>query len=183
MRKITLLVIVLSILSFVAIGCQKQQIQTETEATEQEQEVTQEVPETEPEVTIEEEVETTDIADRSETKEMEVELITDVYFDFDSYTIKEEYKSELMAVANSLLDTNRSILIEGHCDDRGTNEYNLALGDRRANAAKNFLKASGVPANRLETISFGEDKPVCGEANESCWSRNRRAHIVFEGSR
>ena len=66
------------------------------------------------------------------------------------------------------------VLIEGHCDDRGSNEYNLALGDRRANSAKDYLVKSGVDESRMTTISYGEEQPVCLQQDESCWWRNRR---------
>jgi peptidoglycan-associated lipoprotein len=71
------------------------------------------------------------------------------------------------------------ILIEGHCDERGTNEYNLALGERRANAAKDYLASLGVDAARVKTVSYGKERPVCTEATESCWAKNRRAHLVI----
>jgi peptidoglycan-associated lipoprotein len=71
-------------------------------------------------------------------------------------------------------------VIEGHCDDRGTREYNLALGERRATAAKNYLIALGIDANRMQTISYGKERPVCTESTESCWALNRRAVIVLQ---
>ncbi|MBI5893854.1 MAG: peptidoglycan-associated lipoprotein Pal [Deltaproteobacteria bacterium] len=71
------------------------------------------------------------------------------------------------------------IKIEGHCDERGSDEYNLALGDRRANSAKKYLANLGIDSNRISTISYGEEKPACKEANESCWSKNRRAEFVI----
>ena len=71
-------------------------------------------------------------------------------------------------------------MIEGHCDERGTAEYNLALGDRRASAVMQYLLSLGIPSNRMETISYGKEKPVCTESNERCWSKNRRAHFVFK---
>jgi peptidoglycan-associated lipoprotein len=70
------------------------------------------------------------------------------------------------------------VLVEGHADSRGTNEYNLALGERRARAAKNFLIARGVAVNRVEIISYGEERPVCQEATEQCWARNRRGMFL-----
>ena len=70
------------------------------------------------------------------------------------------------------------LLVEGHCDERGTNEYNVALGDRRAKAAMNYLVAQGVRANRITVISYGEERPLCTEHNEACWSQNRRAHFL-----
>ena len=69
------------------------------------------------------------------------------------------------------------VLVEGHADDRGSNEYNLALGDRRANSAKNYLVKSGVAAIRITTISYGEEQPLCMQHSESCWYRNRRGHF------
>ena len=72
------------------------------------------------------------------------------------------------------------MLIEGHCDERGTNEYNLALGERRAKAAMNYLVSQGVQANRITIISYGKERPVCNEQNESCWSKNRRAHFLVK---
>jgi len=74
-----------------------------------------------------------------------------------------------------------TIMIEGHTDDRGTNEDNLALGDRRAKAVKDFIVSLGVQSSRVETISYGEERPACNEETEECWARNRRAHfLVFE---
>jgi len=70
------------------------------------------------------------------------------------------------------------ILVEGHTDERGTNEYNLALGDRRANAVKDYLVSLGVSSSRIETISYGEEKPLCMGSDEECWQKNRRAHFV-----
>jgi peptidoglycan-associated lipoprotein len=73
---------------------------------------------------------------------------------------------------------NAAVTIEGHCDERGTNEYNLALGDRRADSAKSYLVDLGIAASRLTTVSYGEERPVCSQQNEECWSKNRRAHFV-----
>ena len=69
--------------------------------------------------------------------------------------------------------------IEGHCDERGTNEYNLALGDRRAESAKSFLEDMGIEAYRISTVSYGEERPLCTESNEECWSKNRRDQFVI----
>ena len=103
----------------------------------------------------------------------------DVFFDFD--------KSDIRPDAARTLDTNLDwiksnptalILIEGHCDERGTNAYNLALGDRRAKATRDYLMARGVTSERITVISYGEERPVCIERNESCWAKNRRAHFL-----
>jgi peptidoglycan-associated lipoprotein len=102
----------------------------------------------------------------------------DIYFDFDMYNIKDDAKPTLRELADWLSQNNAKVIVEGHCDERGTNEYNLGLGDRRANSTKQYLVASGVSTNKVETISYGEEKPQCTEKTSSCWSKNRRAHFV-----
>lgn len=101
-----------------------------------------------------------------------------IYFAFDSSELFPESRQILTEKAG-LLKANPSIkvVIEGHCDERGTNEYNMALGERRARAAKDFLVKLGVEASRLQTISYGEERPTCTESNEACWSKNRRAEF------
>jgi len=106
----------------------------------------------------------------------------DIFFDFDSYRIREDAKVVLMKLSEWLVSNEgNKVLVEGHCDERGTNEYNLALGDRRATAVKSFLISGGVSPKKIETISYGEEKPLCMEAAEACWGQNRRAHFVTEG--
>lgn len=107
-------------------------------------------------------------------------MFQDVFFDFDKYDVKESYKAEMQSVAAWMTKNGSATLsVEGHCDGRGTNEYNLALGDRRAKAVKDLLISLGVPSSRIETISYGEEKPVCTEQSEECWAKNRRAHFVI----
>jgi peptidoglycan-associated lipoprotein len=102
-----------------------------------------------------------------------------VFFDTDSHTIDARARSVLDAQAGWLLrNPTVSVSIEGHADERGTREYNLALGDRRANAAKNYLAARGVPASRMTTVSWGKERPVAEGSNESAWAQNRRAVTV-----
>ena len=102
--------------------------------------------------------------------------MADIYFDFDKSDLRPESQAQLAKNADWLkANPTYKATIEGHCDERGTNEYNLALGERRANAAKDYLVSLGVDASRLETISYGEEHPVCTESTESCWQRNRRA--------
>ncbi|MCX8011657.1 MAG: peptidoglycan-associated lipoprotein Pal [Desulfobacterota bacterium] len=98
-----------------------------------------------------------------------------IYFDFDKYNLKPEAKTNLDKTA-AWLSKNPTvkIRIEGNCDERGTNEYNMALGERRANSAKDYLVKLGIASDRLETASWGEEKPICTEHNEACWSQNRR---------
>ncbi|HVO27936.1 MAG TPA: peptidoglycan-associated lipoprotein Pal [Candidatus Margulisiibacteriota bacterium] len=105
--------------------------------------------------------------------------LKDVHFAFDSYDLDEESRGVLRDNGNWLKDhSTAKAEIEGHCDERGTVEYNLALGAKRARAAKDYLVALGVEAGRLTTISYGEELPLCHEHDESCWQRNRRAHFV-----
>ncbi len=104
----------------------------------------------------------------------------DIYFDFDRYDLSADARTILRANADWLKNNSTArVEIEGHCDDRGTNEYNLALGAKRAQAAREYLATLGVAAGRLSTISYGEEIPVCKEATESCWSQNRRARFVI----
>jgi peptidoglycan-associated lipoprotein len=104
----------------------------------------------------------------------------DILFDFDKYNVKGTYKNELESIAAWMTQNPAAKLsIEGNTDERGTNEYNLALGDRRAKAVGDYLASLGVPSSRIETLSYGEEKPLCKEHNESCWSKNRRAHFVI----
>jgi peptidoglycan-associated lipoprotein len=106
--------------------------------------------------------------------------IKDAFFDYDKYDIRSDAQQALTADANFLnAHPNIRFTIEGHCDERGSTEYNLGLGDNRANAAKQFLVQQGVAADRIRTISYGKEKPFCTEHNEQCWQENRRAHFVF----
>src|SRR5499433_550143 len=100
--------------------------------------------------------------------------LKDVFFDFDKYDIRPGDARILDANATWLKSNDNLVLIEGHCDERGTNEYNLALGERRAKSAMNYLVAQGVQANRITIISYGKERPVCTEHTEACWARNRR---------
>lgn len=98
-----------------------------------------------------------------------------IHFDFDKYVLTPQAMMILDEKAAYLREhPDDRVLIEGHCDDRGSNEYNLALGDRRANSAKSYLIRSGVAESRLTTISYGEEQPLCMQHTESCWARNRR---------
>ena len=106
----------------------------------------------------------------------------DVYFDYDSYDITQQYQRVLQADAQFLQQhSNITFTIEGHCDERGSTEYNLALGDNRANSTKQALVSLGIPANRIRTISYGKEKPFCTESTEACWAQNRRGHFVYQG--
>jgi len=111
-----------------------------------------------------------------------IDALKDIHFDFD--------KSDVRPGDATILDANAAwvkdnpdylILVEGHCDERGTNEYNLALGERRAKATISYLVSQGVQADRITLISYGKERPLCPEKNEQCWSKNRRAHFLAKG--
>ncbi|MGB8769108.1 MAG: peptidoglycan-associated lipoprotein Pal [Candidatus Korobacteraceae bacterium] len=109
------------------------------------------------------------------------ENMKDVFYDYDSYDISRQYQQVLQGDARFLQQhPNMKFIIEGHCDERGSTEYNLALGDNRANAAKQALEQLGIASDRMRTISYGKEKPFCTESNESCWQQNRRAHFVYQ---
>ena len=108
--------------------------------------------------------------------------VVDAYFDYDKSEIREDARAALTKDADALKAIfasfpDSSISIEGHCDERGSAEYNLALGDRRATATKEFLVQLGVPGDKLKTISYGKERPQCTDHDESCWQKNRRAHF------
>ena len=104
----------------------------------------------------------------------------DIYFDFDRNEIRSDAKPTLKDISSlHMKDKSLKVLIEGHCDERGTSEYNLALGDRRAKAARDYLTALGISSNRIEMLSYGKEKPICSEKTEECWQMNRRAHFVI----
>ena len=131
-----------------------------------------------------------EVAKVEERELRETEMITrpieapaglgDIFFDFDKNLIRPDARRLLDKNASWLKENPKMrIIIEGHADERGTNEYNLALGERRAMAAKRYLVALGIDSSRIRTISYGEEKPFCGESNEPCWQQNRRAHFLL----
>jgi peptidoglycan-associated lipoprotein len=110
-----------------------------------------------------------------------VSRLADIHFDYDAYTVRPE--------DTPILDENAAwiranpaglVLIEGHADERGTSDYNLSLGDLRAAAARNYLIAHGIPAERMVAISYGKERPVCSEHSEACWAQNRRARFLVK---
>jgi peptidoglycan-associated lipoprotein len=110
--------------------------------------------------------------------------LKEIYFDFDRYDLRADARETLKANAAWLKSNPAArVEIEGHADERGTNEYNLALGAKRAQSAKDYLVTLGVSAERLSTISYGEELPVCREQNEGCWQKNRRAKFVVTTGR
>ena len=109
--------------------------------------------------------------------------VQDIYFDYDKSEVREDGRATLQKDADAikaiLADFPSAVItLEGHCDERGSAEYNLGLGDRRATSAKEFLSQVGLPADRLKTISYGKERPGCTESNEACWAKNRRVHFA-----
>ncbi len=116
------------------------------------------------------------------SSELLAQQVHDIHFDYDKSDIRGEDQSILQANANALKsifsgDPNFVVTIEGHCDERGSAEYNIGLGDRRASATKDALVALGVPGDKLKTVSYGKERPLCTDATEECYARNRRAHF------
>ncbi len=106
----------------------------------------------------------------------------DIYFDYDRFSIRKDAMSVLQENAQTLASgfLNNKIVIEGHCDQRGTESYNMVLGERRANAVREFLLDLGVPSEKLQVVSYGKEKPFCTDQNEACWQENRRGHFVVQ---
>ena len=119
------------------------------------------------------------VASTSTLDQLFLEEVGDAYFDYDSAEIRDDAKSALRKDADFFKKyPTMRITIEGHCDERGSTEYNLALGDRRASAVKSYLVGLGIPGDRLNTVSYGKEKPFCMEADEACYTKNRRGHLV-----
>ena len=114
-------------------------------------------------------------------EELFAENVKDIYFDYDKGDIRSDQQGALGGDISFLKQhPNVRFTVEGHCDERGSTEYNLALGDTRANAVKNALVQGGVSASNIKTISYGKEKPFCTEHAESCWQENRRGHFVYQ---
>ncbi|MGE5488055.1 MAG: peptidoglycan-associated lipoprotein Pal, partial [bacterium] len=121
-------------------------------------------------------------APKPSLSELLASQVQDVYFDYDKSDVREDARTTLTRNADALRRIfadmpDAVVVLEGHCDERGSAEYNLGLGDRRASSARDFLVSLGVPSDRLKTISYGKERPQCTESNESCWQLNRRVHF------
>ena len=133
----------------------------------------------EPEIRVEEEpvVPVTPVQPSSLPVELPAE-VSDVYFDFDRYAIRADAQSTLQRLAGLLTsELTPELVIEGHCDERGTSAYNLVLGERRAQAAKRYLEDHGMTASQVRVTSYGKERPFCTEHSEACWQSNRRVHF------
>jgi peptidoglycan-associated lipoprotein len=116
-------------------------------------------------------------------EELFTKEVQDAFFDYDKASIRDDARSALSKTAEFLGSYPRiAIVIEGHCDERGSTEYNVALGDQRSDAAKDFLVSQGVAVDRIQTVSYGKERPFCTQTNESCWQKNRRAHFKMAGT-
>jgi peptidoglycan-associated lipoprotein len=182
--------LILVVLTLAAFGCRTKTRQTTPETVPQ-------ISDTAPDVTPETPVEQPDFvpsepsvsaddlpADIEELNRRAAERgwIRDAFFGYDEATLSPDAQDALSTSATWLrANPQYNLLIEGHCDERGTEQYNLALGDRRANAARDYLVTLGVAASRMRTVSYGEERPFATGARESAWSQNRRAHLVITG--
>jgi peptidoglycan-associated lipoprotein len=113
--------------------------------------------------------------------ELFTKQVKDVFFDYDKYAVRESEQANAAAAAKFLQEhPGTSIVIEGHCDERGSEEYNLALGDNRAGSTRDYLLSQGISKDRVKTTSYGKEKPFCTDDNDNCWQQNRRAHFVLQ---
>jgi len=123
-----------------------------------------------------------DAATKARIQEL-LDRIQDAYFDYNQHSIRADAQAALQKDAQTLAEIIRQypeykLTVQGYCDERGSEEYNLALGDARAKQAKEYLATMGLPGDQLRTISYGKDRPVCNDHDEACWQKNRRAHIT-----
>jgi peptidoglycan-associated lipoprotein len=118
-------------------------------------------------------------AENKSLSELFEQNVKDAYFDFNKSDVRADARDNLAKTAEFLRSYPQiRVTIEGHCDERGSTEYNIGLGERRAQAAKNYLISLGISATRMDTVSWGKERPFCTEHDESCWQQNRRAHFV-----
>ncbi len=175
MKRILIFVLMLGIAGVIVFsGCSSKTTKTQPVATQAPLQPPVEKKTVEPEST----------AVKPETKPEQKKPyeFSNIYFDYDKSDIKPDMRKILADHARALKDNpNIKLVIEGHCDERGTIEYNLALGERRANAVKNYLENYGIDANRLSTISYGKERPLDPGHNEAAWAKNRRAQFEVMG--
>jgi len=173
-------------LGFIFAGCAKKTV-TAPEKQETVQKETAPKAETEQPMKTEEaskaapkKVETMPV--KEEPINVKTSMFGNILFAFDQYNIREDAKPTLKDVADWMMkNKDAKMTLEGHADDRGTNEYNLALGEKRAKSARDYLVSSGVSKTRLEMVSYGEEKPLCTEQTEECWQKNRRVQFTSTG--
>lgn len=185
MKKFSIIIAIVALLT--SVGCAQRtivqdtatkKVSTETEGMDEVQPISDEISSTD--IARSDSERLTQIASQYKTSSEGVPEFGDIFFDYDRYNIGSEYRSILDDLSIWLINNNAILLVEGHCDERGTREYNLALGDRRSLSIKDYLLASGVPDLKIESVSYGEERPTCRQQKESCWSQNRRGHFIIE---
>jgi peptidoglycan-associated lipoprotein len=181
-RSLMVVIAVSLVIAFGIVSCQKRVITQPDSGKQGQQDQVQQQKDQEKvtEKQLDGKVDSVDAKDKGQQYvESRENLFSDILFDYDKYEVKETYKQTLQSVSLWMSKNMTARLsLEGHCDERGTNEYNLALGDRRAKAVKDYLVSLGVASGRIDVISYGEEKPICKEQSEDCWAKNRRAHFT-----
>lgn len=189
-RQLLLSIFVITALVF---GCAKKQqvpVSQDQQTPPAQEELTKKIPETKVDTDKRDKIPQETITERQHQPVQREDIkatirelqknIKDVFFGFDRYDLDEPSRATIKQVADVLSKNSKiRVIIEGHCDERGTREYNLGLGERRANSVKEYLVSLGVPSIRVDTISYGKEKPQCTDKTEECWAKNRRAHFVF----
>jgi peptidoglycan-associated lipoprotein len=183
MKSRSLALVVIFAVFFIGLAACQKKVVTQPDALqqqEQKKDVRQQEQEKVSEKKLDAKVESVDTMDKgTQYVESKESMFSDILFDYDKYDVQETYKQMLQNVVSWMAKNSTARLsIEGHCDERGTNEYNLALGDRRAKAVKDYLISLGVASGRIDVISYGEEQPACKDQNEACWAKNRRAHFT-----
>jgi len=182
-RNVLVVIAVSLVIAFGLVSCQKKVVtQPDPGQQQQQKDMTQQKDrEKVTDKNLDAKIESVDSKDKgAQYAESRENLFPDILFDYDKYEVKETYKQTLQSVSSWMSkNTTARLSLEGHCDERGTNEYNLALGDRRAKAVKDYLVSLGVSSGRIDVISYGEEKPACKEQTEDCWAKNRRAHFTL----
>jgi len=182
-RSLVVVIAVSAVIAFGLSACQKRVV-TQPDSGQQGQQQKDMTPQKDQEKVTEKKldakIESVDSKDKgAQYAESKDSMFSDILFEYDKYDVKDTYKQTLQSVASWMSkNTTARLSLEGHCDERGTNEYNLALGDRRAKAVKDYLVSLGVASGRIDVISYGEEKPVCSLQTEDCWAKNRRAHFT-----
>ena len=181
-RSLLLVFVFSLVFTFVLSACQKRVI-TQPDSSKQDRQDPGQQKKDQEKITekqLDGKVESVNVKDMSQQyAESRENLFPDILFAYDKYEVQDMYKQTLQSVSSWMSkNTTARLSLEGHCDERGTNEYNLALGDRRAKTVKDYLVSLGVASGRIDVISYGEEKPVCKELTEDCWAKNRRAHFT-----